>query len=83
MVLNVEAFFQTVDGQSVSDLNIIWLRSQMGLVSQEPVMFDTTIRENIAYGDNSREVPIQEIIEAARSANIHQFVADLPDVRFY
>ena len=55
----------------------------MGLVSQEPILFDTTIRENIAYGDNCREVPIQEIIEAARSANIHQFVAGLPDVRFY
>ena len=55
----------------------------MGLVLQEPVLFDTTIRENIAYGDNSRDVPIHEIVEAARSANIHQFVADLHDVRFY
>ena len=72
-----------LDQDMTSNLNISWLRSQMGLVSQEPVLFDTTIRENIAYGDNSREVPIQEIIEAARSANIHQFVAGLPDVRFY
>ena len=52
----------------------------MGLVSQEPVLFDTTIRENIAYGDNSREVPIHEIIEAARSANIHHFIQELPEV---
>ena len=54
----------------------------MGLVSQEPVLFDTTIRENIAYGDNSREVPIQEIIEAARSANMDEFIQSLPDVSF-
>ena len=54
----------------------------MGLVSQEPVLFDTTIGENIAYGNNSREVPIQEIIEAARNANIHEFIQSLPDVSF-
>ena len=52
----------------------------MGLVSQEPVLFDTTIRENIAYGDNCRDVPMNEIIEAAKSANIHEFVQSLPDV---
>ena len=69
-----------LDQDLTSNLNISWLRSQMGLVSQEPVLFDTTIRENIAYGDNSREVPIQEIIEAARSANIHHFIQELPEV---
>ncbi|XP_037094848.1 ATP-dependent translocase ABCB1-like [Pollicipes pollicipes] len=68
----------TVDGQSVSALNLSWLRSNIGIVSQEPVLFDKTIRENIAYGDNSREVPMEEIIAAARDANIHSFVASLP-----
>ena len=72
---------QTLDGEVLSKLNIGWLRSQMGLVSQEPVLFDASIRENIAYGDNSREVPMNEIIEAARNANIHQFIDSLPDVR--
>ena len=52
----------------------------MGLVSQEPVLFNTSIRDNIAYGDNSREVPMDEIIEAARKANVHQFINDLPNV---
>jgi ATP-binding cassette subfamily B (MDR/TAP) protein 1 len=47
-------------------------------VSQEPVLFDRTIAENIAYGDNSREVPMDEIIEAAKAANIHEFVRNLP-----
>ena len=54
----------------------------MGLVSQEPVLFDTTIRENIAYGDNSRVVPMEEIINAAKNANIHEFIHSLPDVSF-
>ena len=74
---------QTLDGQATSELNIGWLRSQMGIVSQEPILFDASIRENIAYGDNSRDVPMNEIIEAARNANIHQFIDSLPDVRIW
>ncbi|XP_055919170.1 multidrug resistance protein homolog 49-like [Eupeodes corollae] len=55
------------------------LRSQMALVSQEPVLFDRTIAENIAYGDNSREtIPMSEIIESAKKSNIHDFIANLP-----
>ena len=50
----------------------------MGIVSQEPVLFDRTIAENIQYGDNSREVSMEEVIEAARKANIHEFVKSLP-----
>lgn len=57
------------------------LRSQMGIVSQEPVLFDRTIADNIAYGDTSREVEMQEIIEAAKNANIHNFITSLPQVR--
>ena len=56
-----------------------WLRSQLGLVSQEPVLFDYSIRENIQYGDNSREVSMDEIVVAAKNANIHNFIMDLPD----
>jgi ABC-type multidrug transport system fused ATPase/permease subunit len=61
-------------------LNISWLRSQFGLVSQEPVLFDYSIRENIEYGDNSRQVTMDEVIAAARAANIHDFIESLPDV---
>ncbi|CAH1798731.1 unnamed protein product [Owenia fusiformis] len=68
----------TADGSELSSLNISWLRSQIGIVSQEPILFDCTIAENIAYGDNQREVSMQEIIEAARSANIHNFIQSLP-----
>ncbi|KAH9524931.1 ATP-dependent translocase ABCB1 [Bulinus truncatus] len=67
------------DNYDVKDLNVQWLRAQIGLVSQEPVLFDLTIADNIAYGDNSRTVSMDEIIKAARSANIHGFIASLPE----
>ncbi|XP_076093992.1 ATP-dependent translocase ABCB1-like isoform X1 [Mytilus galloprovincialis] len=68
----------TLDGTNTKDLNINWLRSKIGIVSQEPVLFDASIAGNIAYGDTSRTVPMPEIIEAARSANIHTFIEKLP-----
>ncbi|CAC5380494.1 ABCB1 [Mytilus coruscus] len=68
----------TFDGTNIKDLNINWLRSKIGIVSQEPVLFDASIAGNIAYGDTSRTVPMPEIIEAARSANIHTFIENLP-----
>ena len=57
------------------------MRSQLGLVQQEPILFDASIGDNIAYGDNTRRVPMNEIIEAARDANIHNFIDSLPQVR--
>lgn len=62
-------------------MNIQWLRRQIGIVSQEPVLFDCSIGENIAYGDNLRQVTTEEIIEAARKANIHSFIDTLPQVK--
>jgi ATP-binding cassette subfamily B (MDR/TAP) protein 1 len=52
----------------------------MAIVAQEPALFDRTIGQNIAYGDNSREVQMDEIIGAAKQANIHTFIASLPAV---
>ncbi|KAK3108991.1 hypothetical protein FSP39_020354 [Pinctada imbricata] len=66
------------DDVDIKELNLQWLRSQIGIVSQEPVLFDTSIAENISYGDNSRSVEMDEIITAARSANIHNFINSLP-----
>ena len=57
-----------------------FIRSQLGIVSQEPILFDRTIAENIMYGDNERIVPMDEVIEAAKQANIHSFIASLPQV---
>ena len=70
----------TLDGRDIRDLNIRWLRSQIGIVSQEPVLFDTSIAENIRYGANFREVSDEEVVEAAKAANIHNFVESLPEV---
>lgn len=72
------SIFQYIDGHKHTELNIHWLRAQIGLVSQEPVLFHSSIKYNIAYGDNSREVTMEEIIEAARKANIHNFINSLP-----
>ena len=71
--------FQLIDQHELSSLNLQWWRSQIGFVSQEPVLFDASIRENIAYGDTSRKVSLEEIKEAATSANIHRFIENLPE----
>jgi ABC-type multidrug transport system fused ATPase/permease subunit len=68
----------SVDGKDVKELNLKWLRAQMGIVTQEPILFAVSLAENIAYGDNTREVPRDEVIKAARSANIHDFITTLP-----
>ncbi|XP_055915259.1 multidrug resistance protein homolog 65-like [Eupeodes corollae] len=69
-----------IDGQDIEqDLALPTLRRRLGIVSQEPVLFEKTIAENIAYGDNYREVPMDEIIEAAKLANAHSFIVALPN----
>ncbi|KAM6451004.1 ATP-dependent translocase ABCB1 [Liasis olivaceus] len=68
-----------LDGENAKQLNIQWLRSQIGIVSQEPILFGCSIAENIAYGDNSREVSLDEICEVAKAANIHSFIDSLPN----
>lgn len=62
------------------DLTLNDLRLKLSIVSQEPVLFNRTIAENIAYGDNSRTVHMSEIIEASKIANIHTFITQLPEV---
>jgi ATP-binding cassette subfamily B (MDR/TAP) protein 1 len=66
-----------LDGVSIKDLQLKWLRQQMGLVSQEPALFATSIKANIMYGkDNATE---DEVIEAAKSANAFNFIDELPE----
>ncbi|CAF1173110.1 unnamed protein product [Rotaria sp. Silwood1] len=65
-----------LDGIDIRKLNPQWVRSQFGLVSQEPILFDLTIAENIAYG--LENVPTEDIINAAIRANVHQFIEQLP-----
>ncbi|KAL3503440.1 hypothetical protein ACH5RR_037889 [Cinchona calisaya] len=66
-----------LDGYKIKRLHLKWLRSQMGLVNQEPVLFATSIKENILFG---REGASMEDVEtAAKAANAHDFVIKLPD----
>ncbi|VAH62842.1 unnamed protein product [Triticum turgidum subsp. durum] len=67
----------SLDGVEIKSLNINWLRDQTGLVSQEPVLFNDTIRANIAYGKDG-EVTEEELIAAAKASNAHEFISSLP-----
>ena len=78
--LNFVIWVQLLDGNDVRDLNVQWMRQQLGIVQQEPILFDASIRDNIAYGDNTRFVTMDEVIQAARNANIHNFIEALPQV---
>ncbi|RHZ84492.1 hypothetical protein Glove_81g38 [Diversispora epigaea] len=70
----------TIDGRELKILNISWLRQQIGIVSQEPVLFDDTIFANVAYGKVEYEnVTLDEVIEACKLACIHDFIMELPD----
>ncbi|KUF91774.1 hypothetical protein AM588_10010239 [Phytophthora nicotianae] len=66
-----------LDGRDVKTLNVKWLRSQIGMVSQEPVLFATTIFENIAMGGDN--VTREEAIEACKLSNAHNFIMSLPE----
>ena len=65
------------EGIDIKELNVAWLRNQMGLVSQEPVLFNGTIRENLQYGLPSASVA--EMEDACRLANAHGFISSFPD----
>ena len=67
-----------MDGKELRTLNINWLRSIIGFVQQEPILFDRTIAENIAYGINDRKVSVEEIHEVAKQANIHDEIIQFP-----
>ena len=67
----------TVGGYDVRKLNLRWLRSNIGVVSQEPILFATTIAENIRYG--REDISEKEMIAAAEAANAHSFISTLPD----
>ncbi|OAL30045.1 hypothetical protein AYO20_08949 [Fonsecaea nubica] len=88
----VERFYDPVggvvllDGHDLSTLNLHWLRQQIALVQQEPILFSQTIKENIRnglvgskYENESEEQQTQRIIDAAKQANAHDFISSLPD----
>lgn len=78
----IERFYDPVagqvslDGRDLKSYNLRWLRNHLGLVQQEPIIFSTTIRENIIYARHTASEA--EIKEAARIANAHHFISSLP-----
>lgn len=67
----------TIDGNDVRKLTLESLRSQIGLVSQDVYLFGGSIKDNIAYG--KPDATMDEIVDAAEKANIHDFIMELPD----
>lgn len=67
----------TIDGMDLRDLTVESLRSLMGIVTQETILFNDSVRNNIAYGRS--DTPIESIIDAAKIANAHDFISRLPN----
>jgi hypothetical protein len=63
-----------LDGENIKNLNLEWLRGQIGLVTQEPALLSLSIKDNIAYG---RDVTMDQIEEAAKIAHAHTFISSL------
>ncbi len=64
------------DGVNLRDLDVKSLRKQIGIVTQETILFNDTVRSNIAYG--LADCPMEEIISAAKAANAHEFIMAMP-----
>jgi ATP-binding cassette subfamily B (MDR/TAP) protein 1 len=67
-----------VDGKNIKEYNVAWLRSQIGVVSQEPVLFNMSIKQNLLMGV-THEVTNDEIVDACKKSNCHSFISELPD----
>ncbi|XP_058093668.1 ABC transporter B family member 15-like [Magnolia sinica] len=82
----LERFYDPVSGdiyldrKNIKRFQLKWLRSQMGLVSQEPVLFATSIKENIQFGNEAASMEL--VVSAAKAANAHDFITKLPDGYF-
>jgi ABC-type multidrug transport system fused ATPase/permease subunit len=69
----------SLDGHDIKDLNVSWLRQQIGVVSQEPVLFNMTIKQNLLMGSVGTDVTEEEIISACMKSNCHSFITQLPN----
>ncbi|CAL6285659.1 unnamed protein product [Bathycoccus prasinos] len=66
------------DGVDIKELDVMWLRAQIGLVEQEPVLFSGSVHDNIASGSPTSEASREKVIEAAKIANAHEFIMNMP-----
>ena len=65
-----------IDGVEVSRYDLKWLRTQIGVVTQDILLFNETVAENIAYGSGA--LPMEKILRAAEVAHVHEFISELP-----
>jgi len=65
-----------IDGQEIRDVTQRSLREKIGIVTQQTILFDDTVRNNIAYG--RPDLALERVVEAARAANAHEFISGLP-----
>jgi ATP-binding cassette subfamily B (MDR/TAP) protein 1 len=68
-----------VDGRDISTLNINEYRSHIGIVSQEPTLYQGTLKENILLGGDRPNISDEEIYDVCREANIHDYIMSLPE----
>lgn len=79
----IERFYEPLAGRilldrtDIRDLDLKWLRQQIGVVNQEPALFATTIRENILYGKD--DATLEEVTRAAKLAEAYSFINNLPE----
>jgi subfamily B ATP-binding cassette protein MsbA len=79
----ISRFYETtsgrilIDGIDIRDVSLQSLRKQIGLVTQELILFNDTVRNNIAYG--LEETPMESILEASKAAEAHVFISELPE----
>ena len=66
-----------INNHSIESLNLAWLRSNIGIVNQEPVLFPISIEDNIRLG--KADATLEEIIQACQMANIHEFIMNKLD----
>lgn len=65
-------------------MNLCYLRKHIGIVTQEPILFNCSIKDNITYGlDNRDDIMMDEIIDVAKKANIHNFITSLSQVNYF
>ena len=66
----------TIDGDDIRDVTLDSLRSQIGIVAQHTFLFNDTVRNNIAYGDPTKDM--DHIVAAAKAAHAHDFIMEMP-----
>lgn len=67
-----------IDGRNIANLNVNSYRQHLALVSQEPTLYQGTVRENILLGSNATDIPEEAIVNACKNANIYDFILSLP-----